>query len=608
MCGILGIYDPGGVNPQAARELLNLLQHRGPEAEGLWCGEDGRLLLGHRRLKIIDLSDNANQPMSSPCGRWTIIFNGEIFNYLDLRRLYRGPWNFRTSSDTEILLAMLTERGISALHDCVGMFAFALYDRMHNRLTLVRDRFGIKPLYFTDLPSDGFAFASEIPPLLKQHKTARPNRDMVRTYLETTMYDFSRDSFFQDVHSIRPGCALHVDLRNGKRQEELWYDMAARLPDLSGANEEDLILEGRRRLEVAIKDHLVADVRTGLNVSGGVDSSVLVAIAQQQASNIHVFTQDYPPPYSEEAWVREVIGNTSLHLVKLTDVDIRQALDRTVALQAEPFGGAFVIGYDYLYAAADQEGITVLLDGNGIDEVFLGYQKYHAAAVRLAANDAEWQTQAAEYRQFWQAEPPKLGSEAPTTQSIDGSDGARPAAITPSLRANTRILSGYKPATSFEDPVRMMAAADLISTKIPRGLRFNDRMSMGRSKELRVPFLDHRLVEFGFAIPRQYLLNATGSKALFRRIARGLIPESVAMAKKRSVQSPQREWLAEQWRGLVQDILTSQRFSERGWVNPVFAAKIYQNYIDGRRENSFFIWQWINLELWARRFLDGEHA
>ena len=159
----------------------------------------------------------------------------------------------------------------------------------------------------------------------------------------------------------------------------------------------------------------------------------------------------------------------------------------------------------------------------------------------------------------------------------------------------------------FECPVKNLAAADLLQNKIPRGLRFNDRMSMARSRELRVPFLDHRLVEFAYGVPTKYLLNARGSKALFRKVAERHMPTAVAYSAKRSVQSPQREWIANEWKGRIDAVLSSASFADRGWVDPAAALKLWKSYLGGARENSFPIWQWLNLELWARTFLDKSH-
>lgn len=573
MCGLLCIYDPAGIATERASALLGVMAYRGPDAEGMWQSVDGRLVLGHRRLKIIDLSDNANQPMVSNDGRWTLVYNGEIMNYRDIRASYRGAWQFRTGSDTEVLLATFAERGVRAMNSWVGMFAFILFDRDNNRLHFARDRFGIKPLYWTRLPNGGWAAASEIPPLLKLLPRAAADRDVIRTYLETGLYDTGSRTFFAGIQALGAGCVGELNLATGEISERRWYRLADHVRDLSAATERELEDEGAKVIETAIHDHLVADVRVGLNVSGGVDSSVLVGVAKKYVENLHVFTQDYPPPYSEAKWVRRVAGGAQLHLCELDRRDIESVLDATVRRQAEPFGGVTVAGYDHLYRAANSAGVTVLLDGNGVDEAFLGYTKYLQPAM------------------------------ANGPQAIDGSTSVRPAAIAEDLRCNAELLP--LPANTDFTGTRREAALDLLATKIPRGLRFNDRMSMGRSKELRVPFLDHRVVEFGFGVPASRLLVGGTTKALFRKIALRWTPAEVANAPKRSVQSPQREWLGQGWSDLVLGLIGSASFRDRGWIDPERAQEEYERYRLGSRKNSFPIWQWINLELWARAFLDG---
>ena len=574
MCGIAGIVKTETVHQQEGGRFLSMLKHRGPDAEGYWFSEDSSVFLGHRRLKIIDLSDSANQPMITPDGRYVLIYNGEIVNYRSLRAKYKGPWSFVTSGDTETLLALWSEVGLEALAQCVGMFAFAVYDTKLHTLTLVRDRFGIKPLYYTNLKNEGFAFASEIPPLLHLSRKITPDKDIIRTYLETSLYELCGRTFYSGVYSVRPGYALVLDCRNKKIEEKKWYDLKDNLPDLSSASYSELVKEGESIIEKAVSDHLVADVHVGLNVSGGVDSSLLVSISKKYISDLHLFCQNYEDPYSESYWVKEIAGDSTLHLVPLTEQKIRQRIDYTIGVQAEPFGGVTVIGYDYLYASAASENVTVLLDGNGVDEVFLGYDKYYKSGEKDA---------------FF---------------SIDGSIGVRPDAIGDRLKRDANVLPIPDLQSSFEDPVRAMAAFDLLVDKIPRGLRFNDRMSMAQSRELRVPFLDHRLVEFGFALPRQLLLRNRMTKVLFRDIANRWIPKHVSNAPKRSVQSPQREWLMGPWRGLIEELISSESFAARGWINPNSAQNMYKEYLKGSQRNSLYLWQWINLELWARKFID----
>src|SRR6185312_4084165 len=372
------------------------------------------------------------------------------------------------------------------------------------------------------------------------------------------------------IEAIEPGCLGELDLGSGRWKQRRWYHLGRHLSDLSNASEQDLIDRGSALVETAVMDHFVSDVRVGLNVSGGVDSSVLVRLAQPAIKDLHVFTQDFEPPYSEGSWVRKVADGAHLHLCPLGRHDIEASLDWTVRRQAEPFGGVTVAGYDAVYRAAGAEGVTVLLDGNGVDECFLGYTKYGQGGVLERG------------------------------RAIDGTQAVALEAIAPRLKSDANIIELPQIADEFAEPAKAAAARDLLATKIPRGLRFNDRMSMGRSKELRVPFLDHRLAEFAFSVPTRYLLANGQTKSLFRKIAQRWLPADVAGAEKRSVQSPQREWLANEWRHLVLGVLNSESFASRGWVDAAKARAAYDRYISGSRENSFYVWQWLNLEYWAR--------
>lgn len=582
-----------------------MLSHRGPDGEGFRLSPDRRLFLGHRRLKIIDLSDQSAQPMSTPDGRWTIIYNGEIMNYQTLRQELGDQWPWRTQGDTELLLALWALHGPACLDKLVGMFAFAIHDSLRHELTLVRDRFGIKPLYWCDLPGGGIAFASEIPPLLSCLRSVQPDEGVIRSFLEKGLYDVGSRTFFSKVRSLPPGFLRRLEMKKSSNTTKRWYSFRPSPFSRGSVSRAEIQERTLALLRQAVHDHMVSDVEVGLNVSGGVDSSLMIAIASQINPGIKLFCQDYEAPYDESRWVRQVAGQLSLHVAKLDEKNIREILPAIVLCQAEPFGSLFVAGFDSLYQAAEASRVTVLLDGNGIDEAFLGYKKYHRWSV-MACRDVRRREKLKEgYARFWGAWEEGGVTADPSNWSIDDSIGVRPGAMSRRLAAVEEVLPQV-PALDFsaDDPARQQAAMDLFATKIPRVLRFNDRMSMKRSKELRVPFLDHRLVEFAFSIPGDLLLNERGTKALIRELAANLIPSGVAFAPKRSVQSPQREWLAGPWEPWIRELLTSRSFASRGWVDPSEALAIWDGHVKKPGNNSFFAWQWLSLELWARKFLD----
>lgn len=599
MCGLIAAWDPAGLVDAPLAAALNDIRHRGPNAQASLWREDYRLHFAHARLKIIDTTDGANQPFVSPCGRWAIVYNGEIYNFRELRDEIADRWSWRTHGDTEVLMAAWSLWGEKCLSRFVGMFAFAIHDAAEHTLTLVRDRFGIKPLYHVAAGTRR-VFASEIPPLLRFQRAVAADEATIRTYLELGLYDHGTYTFFRDVSSLEPGTLTRINLRNGVESSHRWYHLIDNVPNLTGASETELADRVEHLVLQAVSSHLVADVAVGLNVSGGVDSSMLVRATVEALGHAHLFTQDYEG-YSELPWVREIADGGTLHVARLDLDAISAYLEATVRSQAEPFGGVFVCGYNALYEAAKRENVIVLLDGNGVDEAFLGYKRYHQIYVATAPSETIRDVRASDFKEFWGQAPVPVVAGA----SIDGTDGLRPDAISTSLTSSElRNLTCYD--GGFDDPVRQAAAEDLLYAKIPRGLRFNDRVSMAHSCELRVPYLDHRLVEFAFGIPTSLLLNRKGGKALFRDVLARHAPASVAYARKRSVQSPQREWLAEGWRAMVESILESERFAERGWVDAGRARRAYTEYLSGARENSFFVWQWVNLELWAREYLDRE--
>ena len=599
MCGLIAAWNPSGLHglEDSLAKALGNLHHRGPEAQAAILREGHRLHLAHVRLKIIDTSDGANQPFVSPCERWAIVFNGEIYNYLALRAEIGDRWSWRTRSDTEVLMAAWALWGAACLDKLVGMFAFAIHDALLGELTLVRDRFGIKPLYQIKV-GEAIFFASEIPPLLRFLPSIQADNSTILTYLQNGLYDHGVHTFFSGVESVAPASLVTLNLKTGAVSQRKWYSLADNIPDLSGASENELLDRTEELIVQAVRSHLVSDVAVGLNVSGGVDSSMLVRTTLAELGHAHLFTQDYDG-YSELPWVKEVSEGGTLHVANLNLQKINTYLPQTVQSQAEPFGGTFVCGYNALYELAHKENVTVLLDGNGVDEVFLGYKRHHQIYVASSTSRAEQEQRTADFKVFWGDSPRAVIEGA----SIDGTDGLCPDAISPGLRAHSVYVKAS--VSQFGSAVRQAAADDLLYAKIPRGLRFNDRVSMAHSRELRVPFLDHRLVEFGFGIPEKFLFGEQGSKLLFRKLLAKRAPSSVAYASKRSVQSPQREWLGTGWRALVEQVLTSDSFRSRGWVDPAQAQAAYNAYLHGRQENSFFIWQWLNLELWARTFLDG---
>jgi asparagine synthase (glutamine-hydrolysing) len=591
MCGFILAIDPNGKIKPEVSSALKALSHRGPDFMREIYLQKRSVYMGHTRLSIIDLNSAASQPFESKCQRWVIVFNGEIFNYKKIRGEIGSRWQWHTNSDTEVLMAAWAIWGEESLNKLNGMFAFAIMDKLKNTVSIVRDRFGIKPLY-TAVIDGGFYFSSEIPPLLKIAGTSQPNLDVIRTYLEDGLYDHSSQTFFNGIESVGPGEIMIIDMHDYSFSKKKWYVLSKRINQMNGIDEGDYIDAVEALIEQSIAEGLVADVPLGLNISGGVDSSLLLDAVSKKNANIESFTQIYAG-YSEEIYVRQIANRrpVNLNLCNLTFDDIDRQLMEVMQIQAEPYGGVTVCGYNSTYKKAKDLGIKVVLDGNGLDESFLGYQKYSIEYERGLSNT--WQDKKS--LRPYQSSLKNL--------AIDGSASSIPKIIGKTLQAEARSIGIDPGLYEFECPVKRMAAIDLLSTKIPRGLRFNDRISMANSIELRVPFLDQRLVEFGFSMPLKMLINEGNTKNILRKIVQKHYGRDIAYSMKRSVQSPQREWIGKEWRARVEKAISSEELIDRGWIDPKVANFEWQRYLSGSNKNSFPFWQIISLEIWSKIFL-----
>jgi len=575
MCGIAGIMGTGCMQAQL-EAMVASQRHRGPDAAGVYWSPSGNAMLGHGRLSIIDLSDAGRQPMADPAGRFTIAYNGEIYNYVELRRELKTDYQFTSSTDTEVLLAAYQKWGPTCLDRLLGMFAFAIWDERDQLLFAARDRFGVKPLYY-HLRSDGtLLLASEIKAL---HAAGVPaNHDPVTwaSYLAHGLYEHSPRTFWKGISALQPGHTL-TWRRNGRIQIRCWYDLADRVgpdPDdrpLGVVTEEYLAL-----LAESVRLRFRSDVPVGINLSGGLDSSTLLGLVQMvqgSESDVKAFTfSTGDPRYDELPWVEQMLARTRHPSVvcRLAPEDVPALAESVQAHQDEPFGGLPTLAYARLFEQARAQGVIVLLDGQGMDEQWAGYDYYRAA---------------------------QNGGTAPVVQGTKESP-VRPKCLAPAFRSQAEPFAPPRP---FADPLRNLQYRDARYTKIPRALRFNDRISMRSSTELRDPFLDHHLFELALRQPpERKIANGTG-KWLLRRITRQLLPNGVVEAPKRPLQTPQREWL----RGPLREWATEMIHAAltglaAGWLDADAVQAEWSRYCEGASDNSFYVWQWISLGLVGR--------
>lgn len=560
MCGIAGII---GTNSQTSmlNEMLKIQHHRGPDYTGKFVEKD--VVLGHNRLSIIDLSEDANQPFYGSDKRYILVFNGEIYNYLELRADLEPKYNFKTQSDTEVLLAAYVTWGEAMLSKLNGMFSFAIWDRNTKTLFAARDRFGVKPLYYVK-DGDNFLFASEIKALFAAGMQKMPNEKVWASYFAYGSYGLPNETFWENVEQLPGGHSLL--LKDGNLDIRRWYNFEEAVnTQQSKLSYDEVKTRYKSLLEDSIKLRFRADVPVGFNVSGGLDSSALLALVNiiDSGKNINAYTfYTGDDRYDELPWVKALIANTKnpLHTVLLEGSDVPDSSKKMTFFQDEPYGGVPTIAYGKIFEQARESGVLVLLDGQGMDEQWAGYDYYtkNKNAVIQGVKKSPFKT----------------------------------AVLNKEFLTKARKPNYPKP---FDNDLLNMQYRDLFYTKIPRALRFNDRVSMAASTELREPFLDYRLVEFAFAQPKHYKIKGEVQKYLLRDLVSSYIPNEISFAPKRPLQTPQREWLGNN----LKEWVTTQiaLLKDSPWFNQKELDQELKRYFDGDQDSSFHIWQWLSLSM-----------
>jgi asparagine synthase (glutamine-hydrolysing) len=572
MCGIAAIAGQGW--RQAHLEAMVRAQHhRGPDRTGLHISPSGVAGLGHNRLSIIDLSAAGSQPMSTPDGRLWLSYNGEIYNYLELRDEL-SDYPFRSRSDSEVILAAFQKWGPACLDRFIGMFALTIWDEHEQSLFGARDRFGVKPMYYSVVDGSRLLVASEIKALHAAGVAPVEDATTWATYLALGYHDASERTFWQGVHSLLPGHAFVWHQAGLKIWR--WYDLAAAVGEaFDGRSEAEVSNEYLQLLRESVRLRFRADVPIGINLSGGLDSSILLALVRELQgpdSQVKAFTYATGDPrYDETPWVAQMLERTHhpLTVCTLPAAEVPALAEQVQAYEDEPFGGMPTLAYARVFERARQEGVIVLLDGQGMDEQWAGYDYYRSAA--------------------------PVGASMPLQGSTDAP--VRPECLTPEFRALAQPLSAAAP---FGDHLRNLQYQDTC-TKIPRALRFNDRISMRVSTELREPFLDHRLFELAMRQGADRKIAGGTGKWLLRQIAASHLPGRIVEAPKRPLQTPQREWL----RGPLHEWATAlidEAVHGRGapWLDGAAVRADWTRFCEGRSDNSFYVWQWISLGLMQR--------
>ncbi|NVO66022.1 asparagine synthase (glutamine-hydrolyzing) [Methanofollis tationis] len=598
MCGIAGIYKTTGeADPSLLKTMSSRLAHRGPDGEGTYL--QGSVGLAHRRLSIIDLSDLAAQPMANEDETLWLVFNGEIYNYRELREdLLRAGHAFRSQTDSEVILHAYEEWGSECVKRFNGMWAFAIYDLKEDHLFCSRDRFGIKPFYYTIV--DGtFLFASEIKALLAHPEVGkRPNDTRLMDYLAWGVLDHTPETMFEGVFQLPPAHSMVV--RQGVPKEPTpYWDL--RISDaLTGADDRSAADRLRALLLDAVRLRLRSDVPVGTCLSGGIDSSTITAlindlIRQEAPSSVggrqKTFSACYPDGrFDESRYIDEVVRATGVdaHRTSPDPEALKQDLERLVHLQDEPFGSLSIYAQYRVMALAGAH-VKVVLDGQGADEQLGGYIGYIVPYLRSL-----------------KAHPLALLCEG-----VCGSyrhrgfffDAKKQIAARSERRS---LLRGAIPSIDrYSGTLPEVLTREIRSTNLPSLLHYEDRNSMAFGVESRVPFLDYRIAEYLASLPLDQKIRHGVTKHVLRQAIRGLVPENIrCRMDKMGFVTPEEVWMREELRPLMEDILASDRFRARPYWDADLVRRSYLAYVEGQVTYSPEIWRIVCTEIWLRTFFD----
>ena len=563
MCGLFGMVSRrGSVDPRMLDAGTDLVAHRGPDGRGTVI--IGSVGLGHRRLSILDTSDAGLQPMRHADQPLTIVYNGEIYNYLELRtELAAAGHRFRTGTDTEVILAAYLAWGNSCVARFNGMWAFALLDERSGELFCSRDRFGVKPFFWMQTP-EVFAFGSEMRQLLPMLPRPVGNREAVADFLASGLSDHREASWVAGIKSLMPGCSLRYSLATqGLSIERYYHPKPAADAPTSAADAAERM---RVLLGDAVRLRLRSDVRVGTCLSGGLDSSSIASLASSlqpaSAEPLRAITAvSELPENSEEGYARLVADRAALAWTAVCpgSEDFDAVLDEVVRTQEVPFGGASVAMQHFVIRTARERGVSVLLDGQGADECWFGYERHVAVWLRERARHGP-----GAFAGACRAALAHQGNLSPLTLAsltaaawLPGFAGRAMASRFPGLRGGTRLPQAWAAYLAGLPDSASTQSSDLIHTSLPMLLRYADRSSMHHGVEVRLPFLDWRLVELSMATPVDWKFTQGWSKWPLRQAMESVLPPEVTWRRRKlGFEAPDRLWL-EDARPRMRGVVTS---------------------------------------------------
>jgi asparagine synthase (glutamine-hydrolysing) len=626
MCGITGIYafnQLGRLNMINLAKATEALASRGPDNQGHFHNDF--VGLGHRRLSIIDTSPEANQPMTDSTGRYTIVFNGEVYNFKALRASLESKGiQFYTHSDTEVLLQLYILDGIAGIDKLNGFFAFAVYDKDEHELIIARDRFGIKPLhYFID--QDKILFGSEVKSILAYGIEKKLDTTALYTYLQLN-YLPAPASMFVDMKKLLPG--KYIRVKDNSCNIESYYNVEERIQPFSGSFY-DAVKQFQQLMETSVTDRLVADVPLGTFLSGGLDSTVVTAIASRNVDKLKTFSIGFKdePFFDETNYANKAakLLNTDHSVFKLSNNDLYAYLHDMLDYLDEPFADSSALAV-YILSKETRKNVTVALSGDGADELFAGYNK-HAALLKMFQGGVS-SSLATGFSSVWKLMPKsRNGALANKIRQLDKFAKATKlnpqerywmlASIADKLYASDLLAQNDDPIdfTAFEE-LRSSYLGSLQDKDISSNLLVDlklvlpndmltkvDLMSMAHSLEVRVPFLDHRIVEFAFGLPDSMKITSNIRKRVVQEAFKGWIPPEIYNRGKKGFEVPLLKWFRTEMKStIMDDLLEDQFIRDQGIFNPIMVKQLKKQLFSRNPGDVHAkIWALIVFQHWWKR-------
>lgn len=632
MCGITGIInlDKRRINQKILLDMNQALKHRGPDDEGYWLDPHAKNIgLGHRRLSILDLSPLGHQPMFYDHKNLVIVFNGEIYNYIEIRKVLSNlGYKFRSQSDTEVILAAYQEWGTDCLEKFNGMWAFALYDRRKNILFAARDRMGVKPFYY-HLDRQKFLFASEIKAILKHPEiTPQANDKIVWDFLVCGLVDHSEDTFFAGVKELRPG--YYLLFKNRKLSIKKFWDLNPQAKTILTKNQ-DYAEKFREIFIDAVRLRLRSDVPIGTCLSGGLDSSSIVCVVnnflkqegkinqlgQWQKTFSSVYDDKKNPNCDERRFIREVVKKTQVksHLVFPSGKKLVQEIKNVIYHQDYPFSSTSIYAQWNVFRLAKQHKVKVMLDGQGADEQLAGYHPFFGIYWgQLMRNFQTWALvcETYNYSRYHQSPFYKVLKDLFIDLARKGIVGDFLARFIKNQWPEYDLfLNSWR--NKYQSPPMIQPTDNVFKNALHSGfkiglvslLRYEDRDSMAFSIESRVPFLDYRLVEYVYSLPDEQKIRNGQTKWVMRQALKGILPEKIRNRQdKIGFATPEEIWMREKLGEEMKKVFQSEKFHSRGYFEPGKTLEMFEKYLKGEINNFQLFWRLYCLEIWFRVFID----